>query len=111
MGRDLRAPLICSLARRRQNGGFKTSREESTRLQNLQANVGGRPKFLFSVIELLLSLRNIVQHELVADVPFFLRTNYPFLLSHLWHACWHVSCGLHGQADNTAKSAVPQTLN
>ena len=44
-------------------------------------------KFLFSVVELLVALRNIKEHyeTTVPDIGGFVRSNYPFLLSHVWH--------------------------
>ena len=57
--------------------------DDSTRLSMTTSPV----KFLFSVVELLVALRNIKEHydTTVPDIGGFVRSNYPFLLSHVWH--------------------------
>ena len=70
------------------NGHYKDSTDVSTRL------AGKGVKYLFSVIELLNSLRNIEAHLRDCDIGNFVRKKYPFLLSHVWHVrldnCTHV---------------------
>ena len=64
--------------------GRRTNKgDDSTRLSTTTSPV----KFLFSVVELLIALRNIKEHyeTTVPDIGGFVRSNYPFLLSHVWH--------------------------
>ena len=65
----------------RQTGRRTTKDDSSSRL------AGTAVKFLFSVVELLIALRNINEHHktIVPDLGAFVRSNFPFLLSHVWH--------------------------
>ena len=82
--------LICD----RHDQAFKDSNDDSTRLSATKDSKR-RPKYLFSVVELLFSLRNVHQHmqkqkQISSDIGSFVRKNYPFLLSHVWHVRAHV---------------------
>ena len=74
-------------------GAFKDKSDPSTRLKP-----SSRPMvpYLFSVVELLVFLRNIIEHpsKIVPDIGSFVRTNYPFLLSHVWHVRLHANSKL-----------------
>ena len=82
--------LICD----RYDQRFKDKTDDSTRLDVSRGSTR-RPKYLFSVAELLFNLRNMhvhmqTQKQVSSDIGFFVRTNYPFLLSHVWHVRAHV---------------------
>ena len=81
--------VICGRHHQR-NGPFKDVTDFSTRLASK------RVKYLFSVVELLIILRNKDEHlrDADGDTGKFVRENYPFLLSHVWHVrlenCRHI---------------------
>lgn len=67
----------------------KNQTDPSTRLKGSDRD---RPKYLFSVVELIINLYNVYKHQAAAQpteravfVANMLRKNYPFLLSHIWH--------------------------
>jgi len=63
---------------------YRTISDMSTRIGGCSVPV------FFSVVELIVAFRNLTEHPEGAlrnksDVARFVRTNYPFLLSHVWH--------------------------
>ena len=102
--------LICD----RHDQAFKDSNDDSTRLSATKDSKR-RPKYLFSVVELLFSLRNVHQHmqkqkQISSDIGSFVRKNYPFLLSHVWHVRAHVETHACMHAWGCGSLATPGRL-